>query len=155
MKQLKNIGTLGFFAIVMLTGCNKFGTAEVSIIEKDTTNPFYNRDTKELTVTAIISDDGGCSYYREQGFCYRLDTFNLPNLNDVNSHIEIVPDNNNPLTLTDTFMKTFMLKGKGDTIISVDTVYSVCAYVKNSAGVSYSNVVKRSTKRAKNLGKEK
>ena len=146
MKQLEKIVALGFFVIVMLTGCSKFETAKVHIVPPD-----YNPDTKEATITAIIADYGGCSYLREVGFCYRLDTLNLPNLNDVYSHTEIVfdiKDFKDSIFTASTFTKTFMLE-------EVDTTYWVRAYVKNSAGVSYSDTMRVSTKLANNPEKEK
>ena len=125
MKHLKRLTVFCLCAMTSLVGCTKFGTA-VSEISS------YNYKNKQLTVNAIITDNGGCDYYMEQGFCYRLDTF--PNLNDVfstqikvNTHSEV-----------DTFSATF-------TLPLADTTYFVCAYVKNSAGLSYSNVKKVST----------
>ena len=132
MRHLKKITALCFCAIVLLTGCTKFSSAIVSIEDCS-----YNSTDSLLTVTAIITNDGGCSYYREQGFCFRQDTF--PKLNDVFSDTVRVFDNYDPLTLTDTFSKTFMLP-------LVDTTYWVCAYVKNNAGVSYSKAIQVSTK---------
>ena len=133
MKRIKRLTALCFCAVIILTGCTKFGTAVVSINEDYT----YDSANNEVTVTAIITNDGGCSYYREQGFCFRQDTF--PKLNDVFSDTVRVFDNYDPLTLTDTFSKTFMLP-------LVDTTYWVCAYVKNNAGVSYSKAIQVSTK---------
>ena len=108
-----------------LTGCTKFGTA---VSEINT----YNYKDKQLAVTAIITDNGGCDYYMEQGFCFRQDTF--PNLNDVFTTQVIV----NTHSEADTFTAKFSLPIE-------DTTYYVCAYVKNSAGLSYSNVKKIST----------
>ena len=81
MKRIKRLATLCFCAVTLLTGCTKFGTA-VSEIST------YNYKNKQLTINAVITDNGGCDYYMEQGFCYRLDTF--PNLNDVFSTQVIV-----------------------------------------------------------------
>ncbi len=117
--------TLCFCAVMTLTGCTKFGTA---VSEINT----YNYKDKQLAVTAIITDNGGCDYYMEQGFCFRQDTF--PNLNDVFTTQVIV----NTHSEADTFTAKFSLPIE-------DTTYYVCAYVKNSAGLSYSNVKKVST----------
>ena len=125
MKTIKRLLVLCVSTMVLLSGCTKFGTA-VSEISS------YNYQNKQLTVNAIITDNGGCDYYMEQGFCYRLDTF--PNLNDVFSTQVIV----NTHSEVDTFSATF-------TLPEVDTSYFVCAYVKNSAGLSYSNVKRIST----------
>lgn len=133
MKRIKRLTALCFCAVISLTGCTKFGTAVVSINEDYT----YDSANKEVTVTAVITDPGGCLYYREQGFCFRQDTF--PSLYDVYSDTVRVYDHHDPLTLSDTFSKTFMLP-------LVDTTYWVCAFVKNSAGVSCSKAIQVSTK---------
>ena len=125
MKRIKRLAALCFCAVTILTGCTKFGTA---VSEINT----YNYKDRQLAVTAIITDNGGCDYYMEQGFCYRLDTF--PSLNDVfTTQVKV-----NTRSEADTFSATF-------TLPLVDTTYYVCAYVKNSAGLSYSNVKKVST----------
>ena len=111
--------------MTLLIGCTKYGTA-VSQISS------YTYNNKQLTINALIVDNGGCDYYMEQGFCYRLDTF--PSLNDVfSTQVKV-----NGYSEVDTFSATF-------TLPLADTAYYVCAYVKNSAGLSYSNVQKVST----------
>lgn len=125
MKKIKGLLVLCVSAMVLLTGCVKFGTA-VSEIST------YSYKDRQLTVNALVTDNGGCDYYMEQGFCYRLDTF--PSLNDVfSTQVKV-----NTRSEADTFSATF-------TLPLVDTTYYVCAYVKNSAGLSYSNVKKIST----------
>ena len=125
MKQLKRLTALCFCAVMLLAGCTKFGTA-VSVIT-DT-----NYENKQLTVSALITDDGGCDYYMEQGFCYSM--FCPPNLTDIyTTQVEVARHSE-----VDTFSATF-------TLPMVDTAYYVCAYVKNSAGLSYSPAVKVST----------
>ena len=122
MRQLKRLTALCFCAVTLLAGCTKYGTA-VSVI----TNTNY--ENKLLTVSALITDDGGCDYYVEQGFCYSL--FTPPNLNDIyTTQVEVARNSE-----IDTFSATF-------TLPMVDTAYYVCAYVKNSAGLSYSPVVR-------------
>lgn len=125
MKQLKKIAVFSLCVVTLLTGCTKFGTA-VSEISS------YTFKNNQLTVNATITDNGGCDYYMEQGFCYRLDTF--PSLNDVFTTQVIV----NTHTEDETFSATFSLP-------VADTTYFVCSYVKNSAGLSYSNVKRIST----------
>ena len=125
MKQLKRLITLSFCAVILLTGCTRFGTA-VSMI---TSTDYENR---QLTVTALITDDGGCDYYMEQGFCYSM--FCPLSLNDIyTTQVEVARHSE-----VDTFSATF-------TLPMTDTAYYVCAYVKNSAGLSYRSVVKVST----------
>ena len=125
MKKIKGLLVLCVSAMVLLTGCVKFGTA-VSEISS------YSYKDRQLTVNALVTDNGGCDYYMEQGFCYRLDTF--PSLNDVfSTQVKV-----NTRSEADTFSATF-------TLPLVDTTYFVCAYVKNSAGLSYSNVKRIST----------
>ena len=114
--------TLCFCAMMMFVGCTKFGTAVSTITSTEYEN-------KQLKVSALITDDGGCDYYMEQGFCYSL--FCPPDLNDI--YTTQVKVNNH--SQVDTFSATF-------TLPLVDTAYYVCAYVKNSAGLSLSEVVK-------------
>jgi len=125
MKYLKKFMILCFCAAFLVTGCTKYGTAVSTI-----TSTEY--DNKQLNVSALITDDGGCDYYMEQGFCYSL--FLPPNMNDIYTTLVKVGN----YSEVDTFSATF-------TLPLVDTFYYVSAYVKNSAGLSYSNVVKVST----------
>lgn len=121
MKQIKTLAALCICAMIMLTGCTKYGTA-VSTINDDYT--YFN---KQLSISARITDNGGCNYFMEQGFCYSL--FCPPDLNDISTTQVLVSNH----TDIDTFSATFTLPLQ-------DTAYYVCAYVKNSAGLSYSNV---------------
>jgi len=122
MKLLKRLTAICFCAVTLFAGCTKFGTAVSEITDTKYEN-------KQLTVTALITDDGGCKYYREQGFCYSL--FCPPNLNDIYTTGVCVNHNSDSASFTATF-----------TLPMVDTAYYVCAYVKNSAGLSYSPAVK-------------
>ena len=117
--------TFCFCAVTLFVGCTKFGTAVSTITSTEYEN-------KQLKVTALVTDNGGCDYYMEQGFCYSL--FCPPNLNDIYT-TQVKVCNHSEV---DTFSATF-------TLPLVDTAYYVCAYVKNSAGLSYSNAVKVST----------
>ena len=117
--------TLCFCAAILLAGCTKYGTAVSTITD-------YSYANKQLTVNALVTDDGGCDYYMEQGFCYSL--FCPPNITDI--YTTLVKVNN--YSEIDTFAATF-------TLPLADTAYYVCAYVKNSAGLSYSDAVKVST----------
>jgi len=122
MKHLKWIAAVCLCTVTLLTGCTKFGTAVSEITS-------VNYENKQLTVNALVTDDGGCDYYIEQGFCYSL--FCPPNLNDIYT----TDVNVTKYSEIDTFSAVF-------TLPMVDTAYYVCAYVKNSAGLSYSPVVK-------------
>lgn len=125
MKQLKRLAVFCFCTAVLFAGCTKYGTAVSTITTADYEN-------KQLTVTALITDDGGCDYYMEQGFCYSL--FCPLSLNDIyTTQVKV-----NNYSEVDTFSAVF-------TLPMVDTAYYVCAYVKNSAGLSYSPVVRVST----------
>lgn len=126
MKRIKRLATLCFCAVLLMTGCTKFGTAVSNIICN------YNPASKQLTVNATITDNGGCDYYMEQGFCYSL--FTPPDMNDIFTTVLTV----NNYSEVDTFSATF-------TLPEADTTYYVRAYVKNSAGLSYSDVMKVST----------
>ena len=122
MKHIKRLTTLCFCAAIMLCGCTKYGTAVSTI----TSTQYEN---KQLTINATITDNGGCDYYMEQGLCYSL--FCPPNLNDIYT-TQVKVSN---YSQVDTFSATF-------TLPLSDTAYYVCAYVKNSAGLSCSDVVK-------------
>ena len=125
MKQTNRLALLCFCAAVMLAGCTRYGTAITEIKS-------YNYKDNQLTVTAEVTDNGGCQYYVEQGFCYRQDTF--PFLNDVfTTQVKVNDYSENAV-----FSSTFSLP-------IADTTYYVRAYVKNNAGLSYSDVVKVST----------
>jgi len=124
MKQLKRLTALCFCAVALLSGCTKFGTA----VSEITATEYEN---KMLTVTAMVTDNGGCDYYMEQGFCYSL--FCPPNLTDIYT-TEVNVGHTIPADST-VFSATF-------TLPMVDTAYYVCAYVKNSAGLSYSPPVR-------------
>ena len=122
MKHIKGLMMLCFCATMLFVGCTKFGTAVSTITSTEYEN-------KQLKVSAMITDNGGCDYYMEQGFCYSL--FCPPDLNDIYT-TQVKVSNNSKV---DTFSATF-------TLPLVDTAYYVCAYVKNSAGLSMSSVVK-------------
>ena len=126
MRHLNKIATLCFCAALLLASCTKFGTAVSTITYS------FDKGTKQLTVNAQITDNGGCHYYMEQGFCYSL--FTPPDMNDIfTAQVKV-----NGYSEVDTFSTTF-------TLPLADTAYYVRAYVKNSAGLSYSDVVKVST----------
>ena len=126
MRHLNKIATLCFFAALLLVSCTKYGTAVSTI------NYTFDKATKQLTVNAQIIDNGGCDYYMEQGFCYSL--FTPPDMNDIfTTQVKV-----NGYSEVDTFSATF-------TLPLADTSYYVRAYVKNSAGLSYSDVKKVST----------
>ena len=124
MKQLKRLTALCFCAVALLSGCTKFGTA----VSEITATEYEN---KMLTVTAMVTDNGGCDYYMEQGFCYSL--FSEPDPTEIYT-TEVNVGHTIPADST-VFSATF-------TLPMVDTAYYVCAYVKNSAGLSYSPPVR-------------
>lgn len=125
MKQLKRLTTLCFCAVVLLAGCTRYGTAVSTITSTEYEN-------KQLKITALVTDNGGCDHYMEQGFCYSL--FSPPALTDIyTTQVKV-----NGYSEVDTFSATF-------TLPLVDTAYYIRAYVKNSAGLSYSPVVKITT----------
>ena len=125
MKHLRKFMVLCLGAAFLLFGCTRYGTAVSTITSTEYEN-------KQLTVTALVTDNGGCDYYMEQGFCYSL--FTPPDMNDIyTTQVKVCN-----YSEVDTFSATF-------TLPLVDTAYYVRAYVKNSAGLSYSPVVKVST----------
>lgn len=122
MKQLKRLMTLCFCAAVLLAACTRYGTAVSTITSTEYEN-------KQLKVSALVSDNGGCDFYMEQGFCYSL--FSPPSLTDIyTTQVKV-----NGYSEVDSFSAVF-------TLPLTDTAYYVRAYVKNSAGLSYSPVVK-------------
>lgn len=118
--------------LLLLSGCSKFGTAVSEI-----TSAEYERGTAH--VEATINDDGGCKYYIERGFCYSL--FKEPSLTDVFSTTKIVDKDAPSDSLT--FSADLPLP-------LADSAYYIRAFVKNSAGLSYSNQVRVSTKMQNN-----
>ncbi len=127
MKLYKNIACVMLLISIAFTGCTKFGVAESEI------SSFEVQNDRQLSISAIIKDAGGCDYFIEQGFCYSL--FKEPALTDVYSTVVTVAENSDSLSFSADI-----------TLPLVDTAYYVRAYVKNSAGLSYSNQVKVSTK---------
>ena len=122
MKHLKRITALCFCAAILLCACTKYGTA----VSKVTA---YSYKDKQLTNNAMVTDNTN-----DNNRAKVESLFTPPDMNDVyttkvtvNNHSEV-----------DTFSATF-------TLPLADSAYYVRAYVKNSAGLSYSDVVKVST----------
>ncbi|MBO7445453.1 MAG: hypothetical protein IKR77_04290 [Bacteroidales bacterium] len=108
-----------------MTGCQKFKPATVEL-------KACSANGKTLTGTAVITDNGGCTYFIEQGFCFSL--FKKLSASDV--YTTVVTLNNS--CYDEQFEWTYDLP-------MVDTVYYVCAYVKTNAGISYSEIDSVST----------
>jgi hypothetical protein len=126
MKKVKNIFML-CLAIITITmaGCQKFQPA--TVVLKSCT-----ADGKTMTGSAEVTDNGGCTYFIEQGFCFSI--FDKLSASDVYTTVEII----NKSTYDEQFEWTYDLP-------MVDTVYYVCAYVKTNAGISYSETIPVST----------
>ncbi len=119
MKKIKFIVALCLAVMILaMTGCQKFRPATVEL-KSCTANG------KTLTGSAVITDNGGCTYFIEQGFCFSiLDTLSL---SEVYTTAVVV----NKSCYEEEFEWTHELP-------MADTTYYVCAYVKTNAGVSYS-----------------
>ncbi|MCR4965670.1 MAG: hypothetical protein K6A41_08460 [Bacteroidales bacterium] len=123
---MKNFFVLCFVALALcISGCQKFQPATVELKE-------CIADGKTMTGTAVITDNGGCTYFIEQGFCFSI--FDTLSVSDVYTTTEVV----NKSTFDEQFEWTFDLP-------MTDTVYYVCAYVKTNAGISYSKTEAVST----------
>ncbi len=127
MKQVYKAVFASIILMLFSVSCTKFGVAKSQIIKSEVT------DGMNLDVEAVIIDDGGCDYFVEKGFCYSL--FREPSLTDIYSVSIKVAESDTAM-----FFKTSV------NLPIVDTFYYVRAYVKNNAGLSYSNQVKISTK---------
>lgn len=108
-----------------IAGCQKFQLATVEL--KD-----CSANGKTMTGTAVITDNGGCTYFIEQGFCYSI--FDKVSASDVYTTVVTL----NRATYDEQFEWSYDLP-------MVDTVYYVCAYVKTNAGISYSETTPVST----------
>lgn len=123
---MKKIITLCLATILLsLAGCQKFTPATV-VLKDCSTNG------KTLTGTAFISDNGGCTYFIEQGFCFSI--FDKLSASDVYTTVVTI----NRSTFDEQFEWTYDLP-------MADTTYYVCAYVKTNAGISYSETTPVST----------
>lgn len=117
-KTHKQIALLTLILITAFVGCTKFEPAKVEITS-------CTADGKTMMGAASITDNGGCSYFIEQGYCYSL--FDTVAATDV--YTTMVPVSYS----TDSLM--FSWTGE---LPLEDTTYYVKAYVKTNAGISYS-----------------
>lgn len=126
MKQLNSYKAfVVILLVVALIGCQKFEpvTCEITSCVSDGT---------DMTGSARITDDGGTSHFAEQGFCYSL----YDTLSATDVYTTMVP----VVYSTDSLAFSWSYN-----LPIADTVYYVCAYVKNNAGIAYSKSKKIST----------
>ncbi|MCQ2292036.1 MAG: hypothetical protein MJZ39_02605 [Bacteroidales bacterium] len=127
-KTTKISAALLLFITILFAGCSKFEPATVEITSISNTG-------KNLECTATITDLGGCTHIIEEGFCYSIfEDVLIPEM-----YTTTIPVAYN-LSAGDSLK--FSLK---ETLPMADTVYYVRAYVKNNAGLSYSDIVKVNT----------
>ncbi|MEG1556616.1 MAG: hypothetical protein RR356_07830 [Bacteroidales bacterium] len=108
--------TIIFFCV---SSCQKFEPATCDLQTK-----YIGIDS--VFCTATIQNDGGCTYFTEQGYCYSF----LPNPSHTSTRTTIEK----------------LVKGTTDTKFTwimtpqeKDTAYYIRAYVKTNAGIGYSN----------------
>jgi hypothetical protein len=113
-------------SILIMQSCAQFEPAECEL------NVDYNPDSVWTECHVTIKDDGGCSYFTEQGYC--IGFFQTPSLIDDNSTVEMV---NSGVEQTGYSWKMKLTE--------IDTTYYIRAYVKTNAGTGYSNIVSVTT----------
>lgn len=119
-NTIKIVVSTVLILVTLLVGCQKFERAQIEI-----TN--CHADGKVMTGSARITDDGGCPYFIEQGYCYSLF--------DTVSAAEVYT------TMVPVIYSTDATEFSWQSILPLaDTVYYVRAYVKTNAGIAYSSV---------------
>lgn len=111
----------------ILVGCRDFYPAQMKL------SVDFNHENSMATAVGEIVDDGGCSFFTEQGICYGF--YPEPSHIDGYSQIKIVEEQ----TEETQFSIQIPLPIK-------DTIYFMRAYVKTNAGIGYSEIVEVSTK---------
>ena len=112
------IFTLAFVSSVFFVTCQRFEPATIEI------SSIY-ADGRVMSGTAKITDDGGCDYYVEQGYCYSL----FDTLSATETYTTMVPVAYNSTESEFSWSRELPIS---------DTTYYVCAYVKTNAGIAYS-----------------
>lgn len=113
--------------LVLMSSCQPFEIARCELSVDTRT------DTTAVHCTANITDDGGFRYIVDKG--YLLSFYPLP------SHADTVA------LITSLYTETYELPSFTWklALTQPDTVYYVRAYVKNNAGIGYSNIVRIKT----------
>lgn len=117
-KAYKCAALLALILITTFVGCQKFEPATVEITS-------CSADGKTMFGSARVTEDGGCTYFIEQGYCYSL----LDTVSATEIYTTMVP------VAYSTKEPTFTWK---EELPMADTVYYVKAYVKTNAGIAYS-----------------
>lgn len=123
--NMKNLYFI-FISLFFFQSCAKFDPVDCSL------NVDYNPDSVWTECHVTILDDGGCSYFTEQGYCVSF--FGEPSIIDENSTIEVINSGGNEIN--------YSWKMK---LTEIDTTYYIRAYVKTNAGTGYSNIVSVTT----------
>lgn len=113
-------------SLFIMQSCAKFEPAECAL------NVDYNPDSVWTECHVTITNDGGCSYFTEQGYCVSF--FQTPSMIDDNSTVEVVNSGGKQIN--------YSWKMK---LTEIDTTYFIRAYVKTNAGTGYSNIVSVTT----------
>lgn len=109
-----------------MNNCQKFEPAICSL------EASLDEQSDIVTLTATITDNGGCSFFTDQGYCYSF--FSNPSMLDSYSETEVIA--------SQTENTSFSWTHKVDI---PDTSYFFVAYVKTNAGIGYSNIVEVKT----------
>lgn len=124
-KRLQHAILVTVAILTTMVGCTKFEPATVTITS-------CGADGKTMFGSARITDNGGCSYFIEQGFCYSLlDTVSVSEI-----YTTTVPVAYSTDSLGFAWTAELPL---------ADTTYYVRAYVKTNAGIAYSKLESVST----------
>lgn len=110
---------------VLFAGCQKMEPVTCEIKSAVTEGTL-------LTATAVITEDGGTSYFAEQGFAYSF----YDTLSATDVYTTMVP------LAYSTDLPAFSWSYR---LPMADTVYYIAAYVKNNGGIAFSKPKKVST----------
>lgn len=114
--------TIFILSLILVQSCQKFEPA-TCVLNIETPN-----DSVSIKCSADITDNGGCIYFIEQGYC--LSFYHTPSTTDKNSTIEKI----NTGVRDNTFSWDLELT-------EADTTYYIRAFVKTNAGTGYSNII--------------
>jgi len=109
---------LALVSAAIFATCQRFEPATIEISS-------LSADGKLMTGTAKITDNGGCDYFVEQGYCYSI----FDTLSASETYTTMVPVAYNSTEYSFNWSRELPLS---------DTTYYVCAYVKTNAGIAYS-----------------
>lgn len=121
-KMSRKISVLLVLMALILLGCEKFVPAELHMTS------IYDPTNQTVTCKVVITDNGGCTNFTEQGGMFSLN--DTPSHLDQYSTVEVMEKNSKEMI--------FEYKTR---LPQVDVTYYIRAYVKTNAGTGYSNII--------------